>query len=275
MITEAIGGVGLVASSRMATEAVSTGRLGVTARRDRWWLPPLATAVGLGAFGVYSIVVAVMGSDYLYTGGGARYLSPFYSPDLKSFGLHISFTYAFFVMWVPLGFRLTCYYYRKAYYRAFLLSPPGCAVAGPRRGRYRGETKLPFILQNAHRYFLYLATIVLGFLWYDAGRAFFFRASDGSLEFGVGLGTLVMLANVILLTMFTFGCNSLRHLIGGKLDCFTCSAIARTRHRLWRGVSVFNARHMAWAWVSLGVVALTDLYIRLASAGVFHDPRIF
>ena len=55
-----------------------------------------------------------MGYDYLYTKGGARYLSPFYSPDLKSFGLHITFTYAFFVMWVPLGFRLTCYYYRKA-----------------------------------------------------------------------------------------------------------------------------------------------------------------
>ena len=260
----------------MTTEAVSARRLGVTERRDRWWLAPLATAVGLGAFGIYSIVVGVMGTDYLYTGGGARYLSPFYSPDLKSFGLHFAVSYAFFVMWVPLGFRLTCYYYRKAYYRAFFLSPPGCAVARRGgRGSYRGETKFPFILQNAHRYFLYLATIVLGFLWYDAGRAFFFRASDGSLEFGVGLGSLVMLANVVLLSFFTFGCNSLRHLIGGKLDCFNCSASARTRHRLWKGASVFNSRHMLWAWISLGGVALTDLYIRLASSGVFNDPRIF
>jgi hypothetical protein len=84
-----------------------------------------------------------------------------------------------------------------------------------------------------------------------------------------------MLVNVVLLSAFTFGCNSVRHLIGGRLDCFTCSASARTRHRLWRGVSVLNTRHMQWAWISLGGVAFTDLYIRLAAAGVFHDPRIF
>jgi hypothetical protein len=258
----------------MSTDTVSAEAFGATARRDRWWVPPIATAVGLGAFGVYSIVVGAMGSDFEYTRGGARYLSPFYSPDLRSFGLHISFTYAFFVMWVPLGFRATCYYYRKAYYRAFFLAPPACAVVPRKHGRYRGETAFPYILQNAHRYFLYLATIVLGFLWFDAVRAFLFRSSDGGLQFGIGLGSLVMLVNVVLLSLFTFGCNSLRHLIGGRLDCFTCSAAARTRHQLWRGVSVFNRHHMAWAWISLGFVAFTDLYIRLAAAGVFHDPKL-
>ena len=70
---------------------------------------------------------------------------------------------------------------------------------------------------------------MLGFLWYDAVRAFFFRGADGSLHVGVGLGSLVMLANVVLLSLFTFGCNSLRHLVGGRLDCFTCSASARER----------------------------------------------
>jgi hypothetical protein len=258
----------------VATETVGSSRFGATARRDRWWLQPLLTAIGLTAFGIYSFVVAAVGTDYLYLEGGAHYLSPFYSPDLKSWGLDIGVTYAFFVVWVPLGFRLSCYYYRKAYYRAFFLSPPACAVAGPRRSTYRGEARLPFILMNAHRYFLYLATIVLGFLWYDAARAFFFRGSDGALQFGVGLGTLVMLVNVILLSLFTFGCNSLRHLAGGRLDCFTCSVAARGRHRLWRGVSALNGRHMEWAWLSLGSVALTDLYIRLASAGIFDDPRI-
>jgi hypothetical protein len=259
----------------LTTQAVPASRFGATARRDRWWLAPVLTGAGLTAFGIYSIVAAVMGSDYLYTRGGARYLSPFYSPDLKSWGLHLSFSYAFFVIWVPLGFRLTCYYYRKAYYRAFFLAPPACAVAGLSRRRYRGETRLPFILMNLHRFFLYLATIVLALLWYDAVRAFFFRGSDGSLRFGVGLGSLIMLANVVLLSLFTFGCNSLRHLVGGKLDCFTCSNVARTRHTLWRRVGVLNGRHMQWAWISLGGVGLTDLYIRLASAGVFHDPRIF
>jgi hypothetical protein len=255
----------------MATE---TARFGATARRDRWWVAPALTAAGLTAFGIYSAVVAVMGTDYLYTSGGAHYLSPFYSPDLESWGLDLPFTYAFFVIWVPLGFRLTCYYYRKAYYRAYFLAPPACAVAGPRRRRYRGETALPYILWNAHRYFLYLATIVLGFLWYDSVRAFFFRDPDGSLQVGVGVGTLVMLANVVLLSLFTFGCNSLRHLVGGRLDCFTCSAAARTRHGLWRRINVLNARHMEWAWISLVGVGLTDLYVRLASAGVFDDPRI-
>jgi len=105
-------------------------------------------------------------------------------------------------------------------------------------------------------------------------RGFFFRGSDGSLHVGVGVGTLVLVANVILLALFTFGCNSLRHLVGGRMDCFTCSAAARTRYKLYRRVTFLNGRHMQWAWISLGGVAVTDLYIRLASMGVFDDPRI-
>jgi len=249
--------------------------LGATVRRDRWWLAPLLTAAGLTAFGAYAAVAAILGSDYLYTGGGAHYLSPFYSPDLESiFHVDVPFSPAFLVVWAPLGLRLTCYYYRKAYYRAFFLAPPACAVRGANR-RYRGESSFPLVLQNLHRYFLYLATVVLAFLWYDAGRAFFFRGDDGALQFGLGLGTLLMVVNVLFLSFFTFGCNSLRHLVGGKLDCFTCSAAARTRHRLWRGVNRLNLRHMEWAWISLAVVCLTDLYIRLTANGVFHDPRIF
>ena len=250
----------------MATE-IAPRRAFDTARRDRWWLPPLASGLGLAAFGVYSLVVALLGDNYRYTEGGAEYLSPFYSPDLS--GIGAPFSSAFLVLWVPLGFRATCYYYRKAYYRAYFLSPPACAVASPGKRRYRGEAAFPYILMNAHRYFLFLATIVLGFLWYDAVRAFFF---DGS--FGVGVGTLVLLANAVLLSLFTFGCNSVRHLVGGRLDCFTCTKRARARHRLWRGVGVLNGRHMEWAWISLVWVAVADLYIRLAAANVFDDPRI-
>jgi hypothetical protein len=249
--------------------------LGRTGRRDAWWLQPLATAVVLTLFGVYALFAAVQDAHYLYTGGGAHYLSPFYSPDLESmFGFEAPFSPAFLVLWAPLGLRLTCYYYRKAYYRSFFLAPPACAVAGLRR-RYRGEAAFPLVLQNVHRYFLYFATIVLAFLWYDAGRAFFFRASDGSLELGMGVGTVVMVVNVVALSFFTFGCNSLRHLVGGKLDCFTCTRAARTRHSLWRDVTWLNLRHMEWAWISLVTVGLCDLYIRPGAAGVFHDPRIF
>ena len=239
-------------------------------------MPPLLTALGLAIFGLYALVVVLIGSDYLYTGGGAHYLSPFYSPDLENiFGFDVPFSPAILVVWAPLGLRATCYYYRKAYYRSYFLAPPACAVAGPKRRSYSGETRAPLVLQNAHRYFFYLATVVLGFLCYDAIRAFFFRGSEGSLHLGVGLGTIILVVNVILLTSFTFGCNSLRHLIGGRLDCFTCSARARTRYRLWLGVTVLNLRHGEWAWLSLAWVCFADLYIRLASAGVFHDPRIF
>jgi hypothetical protein len=229
----------------------------------------------LAALGAYATVVVALGSDFLYTDRGAHYLSPFYSPDLQSMaGFDAPFSGAFLAVWIPLGLRVTCYYYRKAYYRAFFLAPPACAVAGLPRRRYRGEASFPYILQNVHRYFLYLATIVLGFLWYDTGRAFLFR-EDGELQLGLGVGTLVLLVNVVLLTGFTFVCNSLRHLIGGRLDCFTCSARARTAHRLWRGVTRLNLQHREWAWLSLFSVCLADLYVRLAAAGVFADPRIF
>jgi hypothetical protein len=258
-------------------EAASTRTprpLGSTSRKDAWWIWPALVAFGLLAFGVYALVVALAGDDYLYEGGGAYYLSPFYSPDLESMlGVDPPFSPAFLVLWVPLGLRATCYYYRKAYYRSFFLAPPACAVAGARRKRYRGETGL-LVLQNAHRYFFYVATIVLGFLWYDAFRAFVFESEGEGHELGVGVGSLVLLGNVVLLSAFTFGCNSFRHLVGGQLDCFTCSRTARTRHTLWRGVTVLHLRHREWAWLSLASVALADLYVRLAATGAFDDPRI-
>ena len=170
----------------------------------------------------------------------------------------------------PLGFRATCYYYRKAYYRAFFADPPACAVGEPGwRKKYWGETKFPFVLQNLHRYFFYLAVLFLCFLWYDAVVAFFFPEG-----FGIGVGSLVMLVNVLLLSTYTFSCHSLRHLVGGKLDCFSCSTFGPPRHGVWRWVSALNERHMLWAWMSLFSVGLTDLYIRLVSAGYLKDIRI-
>jgi hypothetical protein len=236
-----------------------------TARRDRWWLPPLATGLGLAAFGVYAFVAAALGDDYRYTEGGAEYLSPLYSPDLAGWGLDVPFSSAFLVLWVPLGFRATCYYYRKAYYRAFFLSPPACAVV-PRKGRYRGEASLPFVLMNAHRYFLFLATVVLGFIWYDAVRAFIF---DGA--FGVGVGSLVLLTNVVLIAGYTLGCHSFRHLVGGVLDTLSRSP---ARKKTYDCVSCLNRHHPKWAWFSLVFVGFTDVYVRLCSMGVIRDLRI-
>jgi hypothetical protein len=169
----------------------------------------------------------------------------------------------------PLGFRLTCYYYRKAYYRAYFADPAGCAVREGRGSRYKGETGFPFILQNIHRYFFYLAVLFIVILWYDAIRAFDFPNG-----FGIGVGTLVMVANVILLTTYTFSCHSLRHLVGGKLDCFSCATFGGPRYTGWKWVTKLNEHHMFWAWVSMISVGITDLYIRLVASGTIRDIRL-
>ncbi len=72
---------------------------------------------------------------------------------------------------------------------------------------------MPLILQNSHRLFLRRSYIVWGFLDYDAVRTFFFPNG-----FGVGIGTLVLTVNVILLGGYVFGCHAFRHLIGGTFD---------------------------------------------------------
>jgi len=245
------------------TPAVEPSGFGATLRRDAWWLQPLAVGVGLGAFGVYSFWAALQGNHYEW----GPYLSPFYSPLILVDWW--KFSPAFLILWMPLGFRATCYYYRKAYYRAYFLDPPACAVGEFAEHRYCGENKFPFIFQNMHRYFFYLAVLVLAFLWKDAYEGFFFE--DG---FGVGVGTLVLLVNSTLLSFYTFGCHSLRHLIGGRLDSFHGGSCA-VRHSCWKGVTRFNEHHMLWAWCSLFWVGFTDFYVRMVASGVITDVRLF
>jgi hypothetical protein len=239
--------------------------LGVTMRRDAWWIELLPVVVVLGLFGLYATLRAVEGAYYEW----GPYLSPFYSPLLDPHHRWWPFSPALLILGAPLGFRLTCYYYRKAYYRAFFLDPPACAVGEPRQHRYRGETSFPFILQNLHRYFLYLALIFVVILWYDAILAFWF---DG--RFGIGVGSLVLLANIVLLTLYTFSCHSLRHMVGGKIDCFSCVTLGGPRYKTWRGLSVLNENHMLFAWMSLVSVGLADLYIRLVATGTITDLRL-
>ena len=193
------------------------------------------------------------------------YLSPFYSPPWFSGG---PISGAFWVAWVPLSFRVSCYYYRKAYYRSFLRQPPSCAV-GDRAGGYSGETKFPFIFNNFHRYALYITLIVLGYLWYDAISAFIYHGT-----FYVGVGSVIMLANIILLTGYTFGCHALRNLVGGGVNCYSCSLVDKCRHGSWRFVTFLNNLHPTWAWVSMFSVGITDIYIRLLIHGAFLDPHL-
>jgi hypothetical protein len=249
----------------VAHSTVPLTKLGATERRDAWWLEGLPVIVLLGGFGIYATLRAFEGAHYEY----GPYLSPFYSPLIDPTHKWWPLSPALLILIFPLGFRMTCYYYRKAYYRAFFLDPPACAVGEPWGHGYRGEAKFPFILQNVHRYFLYAAIVFLCFLWYDVLLATRF---DGA--FGIGLGTLIMLLNVVLLTLYTFSCHSLRHLVGGKADCFSCSAYAKSQHSAWRAATSLNERHMLFAWCSLLSVGLTDFYIRCLATGLFKDIRI-
>lgn len=240
-------------------------RLGSTLRRDSWWVELLPVIVLLGGFGIYATLRAFEGAFYEW----GPYLSPFYSPLIDANHHWWPWSPALLILGGPLGFRATCYYYRKAYYRAFFLDPPSCAVGEPAKRKYQGETRFPFILQNLHRYFFYIAVVFLAFLWYDAVVAY-----DWGGHFGIGLGSLIMSVNIIMLTLYTFSCHSLRHLAGGKLDCFSCASFGKPRYGAWRGITFLNERHMLLAWTSLITVGFTDFYIRLVATGAIHDLRI-
>lgn len=240
-------------------------RLGETLRRDAWWLELLPVVILLAGFGVYATLRAFEGAYYSW----GPYLSPFYSPLIDPEHHWWPFSPALLILLGPLGFRATCYYYRKAYYRAFFLDPPACAVGEPPGRKYRGETSFPFILQNVHRYFFYIAVVFIAFLWHDALVSF-----DWNSHFGIGVGSLVLTGNVTLLTLYTFSCHSLRHLVGGKLDCFSCASLGRSRFQAWRMATFLNDRHMLFAWASLLSVGFADLYVRMVACGAIHDLRL-
>jgi hypothetical protein len=245
-----------------------------TLRTDRWWLQPLITVVVLVLFIVYSTFRAFQNAHYF----AEPYISPFYSPCLttacegdtfpKLFTGPSWISPAIYILVVPLGFRLTCYYYRKAYYRSFWLSPPACAVAEPHR-RYTGETRLPLLGQNIHRYAFYAGLVFNVILTYDAVLAF--RDETGAWGH-MGLGTLVLLANAALLWLYSLSCHSCRHIVGGRLNSFSRHPV---RYRFWGYVSRLNAHHMTFAWISLFGVAFADFYVLLLATGTISDLRFF
>ncbi|MEW6210085.1 MAG: succinate dehydrogenase [Acidobacteriota bacterium] len=265
----------------MASTNVTLKRrgFGQTMRYGAWWLQPLAVFLCLSAFVVYATWAALQNGHYTF----GPYLSPLYSPEIFGASSHswfgpkpvwwpawFPFSPALLILWAPGGFRLTCYYYRGAYYKAFWADPPSCTVGEP-RASYRGEGRFPLILQNIHRYFLYLALAFLVVLSYDVWKALWFTDSAGNTSFGVGIGTLVLAVNVTLLGGYTFSCHSLRHIIGGRIDQMSRAPVCQ---RAYICASALNRRHMLWAWMSLFWVAFSDVYIRLCSLGIWTDWRI-
>jgi hypothetical protein len=245
-----------------------------TLRKDRWWRAPLITVALLTAWVTYAVVRAFMQKWYWVA--DYHYLTPFYSPCVSTecapeaahFGRILPgwpiLPYATFSLPFLGLFRLTCYYYRRAYYRSFWGSPPACAVPDLHK-RYQGESRFPGILQNSHRYFFYAAILLSAINTWDAIEAFH---SPGG--FGLGLGNVILVGNVALLWAYTVSCHSCRHIVGGRLRNFSRHPL---RYRAWGLVSRLNARHMQLAWITLGTLVVTDAYIMAVSAGWISDLR--
>ena len=253
-------------------------------RTDKWWVEPLLVLLGLGGFIVYSTWAAFQAEFYW----AVSYLSPFYSPILyindwglangasghewfgefpdwwKNTGLPAS--PAFLILAFPGAFRFTCYYYRGAYYKAFIGTPPACAVTSlPHKPKYSGETFL-LIFQNLHRYALYIAIIFLFLLSYDAFLSYSYNG-----EIGIGVGSIVLTLNPVFLGMYTLGCHSFRHLVGGRKDCFSCCGTGALQNGVYHKVSWLNRNHKLFAWISLFWVGFSDFYVRMVSMGVITD----
>jgi hypothetical protein len=249
-------------------------------RRDAWWVQPAIVFLILSAFVVYATWAAFQGRHYRY----GPYLSPFYSPELFGDPSHswfgatprwwprwVVFSPALLILPFPGIFRLTCYYYRGAYYKSFWADPPACAVGEP-RASYIGERRLPLVIQNVHRYFLYVALVFLVILLSDVYQALWFTdPATGRASFGIGVGTLVLATNLVLLSSYTLGCHSLRHIVGGYFKQLSRHPV---RKRAYDCTSCFNRWHMKWAWMSLVSVAFADLYVRLCSMGIWTDWRL-
>lgn len=241
---------------------------GLTNRKDFWWLmPALMLVSGILAAG-YLTWSAFF--DQAYEWG--PYVSPLYHiPWVPSWW---KLSPAFLLLWIPAGFRLTCYYGRKVYHRVAMGSPIACAVEEPYRKKYRGEEKLPFVLNNLHRYFLYFALLLVCLHWYEMLHTFFYQG-----EVYLGVGTLLIVIDTLALTGYVFGCHALRHLVGGgkrKLHgCASCGGCSKGRYFMWKKVTFFNVFHNFWFWISLFSIALADLYVRLLALGVLEfDPHI-
>ena len=248
-----------------------------TLRTDSWRRPPLTIAAILGFFLVYTLIRIFMNKWYYVP--EYHYLTPVYSPcisascvpDASDFGHWVGkfptgIPLAIIIFPILAGFRTTCYYYRKAGYRSLWASPQACAVPEP-HAKYTGETRFPLGLMNSHRYFFVLASILLLVNFYDAVKGFHGKDSG----FGIGLGTVIMVVNVVMLALYSLSCHACRHIVGGRLKHFSKHPV---RYRAWTFVSKLNPLHGNFAMASLFTVILTDAYIMALSAGWFSDLRI-
>ncbi len=255
---------------------------GETYRRDAWWVEPLVVFLVLSSFLAYGTWAAFQNAHYTF----GPYLSPFYSPELWGASKHaifgpqptwwpafVPFSPALLILPFPGLFRFTCYYYRGAYYKAFWSDPVSCSVGEPRGTHYRGERWLPLVLQNMHRYAAYIALIFMGLLAHDVWLGMWFEnPATGQAEFGIGLGTIVLAVNVVLIGCYTLGCHSIRHLVGGRIDAISKTSVSQACYNC---SSSLNGKHQLFAYCSMASVVFADVFVRLCSMGIWSDVRFF
>jgi hypothetical protein len=243
-----------------------------TLRKDAWRRAPLTVAAILGFFVVYTLIRIFMNSYYFVgeSAGQFHYLTPVYSPCISASCVEGSSDFGHwlpeFPTGIPLailifpilaGFRGTCYYYRKAGWRSLWLSPQACAVPEPHK-KYTGESRFPLTILNWHRFFFTGASILLLVNFYDAAKAF--TKPEGGIR--IGLGSIIMLVNVVMLALYSLSCHACRHAVGGRINHFGKHPI---RYRMWTFVSRINPKHGTYAMISLFTVILTDAYIMVLS----------
>lgn len=271
-----------------------------TDRKDGWFSEPLLVGIALALIITYATVRAFQNDPSLLA--GTNYISPLYTPYLphwaEMFGIHLPFlekvsidgnlgwilSPALFIMWVPAGFRATCYFYRRVYYRSYFTAPMACAVDVKPKSpliallgsgkKYLGEKAFPMVLMNLHRYFFYLAALFIVLHSVDVVCSYFTPGFQG---FRLGVGSLVITLDVILLSLYVFSCHSWRHILGGKIDCFSSCPMNEARGHAFQRQSLLNANHGLFGWISLGWVILADMYITALSHGIIpaNFDRIF
>lgn len=246
----------------------------ITQRKDKWWVKPAIQGGFFGGFAIYTIIVLLFGGDNFKI-DEFHYLSPIFDPEVDHLipVLPYNASPAFALIWAPVGFRATCYYGRKVYYRAFFMDPAGCAIGELRTvdQKYKGENKWPFILNNLHRYFFYAAFVLMLFHWLSFTHAIWV---DGSLRFGVGV--LILFFDSLFLSLYILSCHSCKHIVGGGLNSATGKASTIRRFRSWKFIKKLNTRHGTYFWLSMITVLIGDLYIRLGAMGILDtDWRYF
>ena len=242
-----------------------------TQRIDNWWTEPFWMASALTIAVLYTgMRVLIWDGDIQYD--NHRVTSPIFSPDVLHL-LHITnhpgwMNSAMLILWIPFGFRGTCYYMRRVYHRTFFQNPTGCMIAKPELNYaigYKGE-RGPFILNNIHRYMLYLAILILSVKFYDVILTTKF--SDGSRA--ISIGTLILGIESFLLLMYVTSCHAFRHLFGGGMNRWR-GGLSGVFGSLYRTISKVNVHHSFWFWTSLAMVFLGDLFVLAVAEDILSD----